>query len=338
MSEVTTADALAILTPIWHDKPETARRVRQRIGAVMKWAVAMGYRPDNPAGDALGQALGRQQAVVQHMRALPHHGSVADALASVRASQAASETVTVTYATSVESGDTATSDDDFTAASATLTFAANETRKTIRVITMEDNVFEGDETFTLTLSNVQSTGLVTIADETATGTIDADIFDELDDCQDGASFVTRCAAYHAELYSGRIASATDLDAWSVILDPGKTYQIDVRGAGDPGGDNPGTLAEHQRSELAAFCLLQPVDGANVRVIERGEHLGLALEARQPIRVGGERLGHLERHVPVELRVSGSAHLPHSAFADLGGDLIYAEAGAGSEGHGRVRES
>ena len=36
VSEVTTADVLAILTPIWHDKPETARRVRQRIGAVMK--------------------------------------------------------------------------------------------------------------------------------------------------------------------------------------------------------------------------------------------------------------------------------------------------------------
>ena len=87
VSDVTTADVMAILTPIWHDKPETARRVRQRIGAVMKWAVAMGHRPDNPAGDALGQALGRQQTVVQHMRALPH-GAVADALATVRASQA----------------------------------------------------------------------------------------------------------------------------------------------------------------------------------------------------------------------------------------------------------
>ena len=47
----------------------------------------MGYRPDNPAGDVLGQALGRQRAVVQHMRALPH-GAVADALATVRASPA----------------------------------------------------------------------------------------------------------------------------------------------------------------------------------------------------------------------------------------------------------
>ena len=44
VSDVTTADVLAILTPIWHDKPETARRVRQRIGAVMKWAIAMGHR------------------------------------------------------------------------------------------------------------------------------------------------------------------------------------------------------------------------------------------------------------------------------------------------------
>ena len=48
VSEVTTANVLEILTPIWHDKPETARRMRQRISAVMKWAVAMGYRPDNP--------------------------------------------------------------------------------------------------------------------------------------------------------------------------------------------------------------------------------------------------------------------------------------------------
>ena len=88
---VTSADVLQVLTPIWHDKPETARRVRQRISAVMKWAVAMQYRPDNPAGDAVGQALGRQQAVVRHMRALPH-GDVAGAVAAVRASQAWSGT------------------------------------------------------------------------------------------------------------------------------------------------------------------------------------------------------------------------------------------------------
>ena len=45
VSEVTTADALAVLTPIWHDKPETARRVRQRIGA--------GVRVPGPDGGAI---------------------------------------------------------------------------------------------------------------------------------------------------------------------------------------------------------------------------------------------------------------------------------------------
>ena len=58
VADVTTADVLAVLTPIWIDKPETARRVRQRIGSVMKWAVAQGWRQDNPA-DAIAEALPR---------------------------------------------------------------------------------------------------------------------------------------------------------------------------------------------------------------------------------------------------------------------------------------
>ena len=83
VSEVTTANVLAIPTPIWHDKPETARQMRQPLSAVMKWAVVMGYRPDNPADDALG----RQQTVVQqHAGATPRRGG--RRLATVRASSA----------------------------------------------------------------------------------------------------------------------------------------------------------------------------------------------------------------------------------------------------------
>jgi len=37
---VTTADVMAVLSPIWSAKPVTAKRMRQRIGAVMKWARA----------------------------------------------------------------------------------------------------------------------------------------------------------------------------------------------------------------------------------------------------------------------------------------------------------
>ena len=43
--------------------------LRQRISAVMEWAIAMQYRSDNPC-DRLNQALGRQQKLVRHMRAL----------------------------------------------------------------------------------------------------------------------------------------------------------------------------------------------------------------------------------------------------------------------------
>ena len=87
VSDVTTADVMAVLTPIWHGKPETARRVRQRIGAVMKWAVAQGLRGDNPAGDAIGAALPRHADIKRHQRALPH-SEVAGAIGAVWASEA----------------------------------------------------------------------------------------------------------------------------------------------------------------------------------------------------------------------------------------------------------
>ena len=57
VSDITTADVMAVLLPSWQAKPETMRRVRQRIGAVMKWSIAKGYREDNPAGEALTAAV-----------------------------------------------------------------------------------------------------------------------------------------------------------------------------------------------------------------------------------------------------------------------------------------
>ena len=84
VSEVTSADVLEILTPIWHRKAETARRVRLR--AVLEWTVAMEYRIDNPC-DRIRPVLGTQQNVVQHMQALPHR-QVAAAIRTVRRSTA----------------------------------------------------------------------------------------------------------------------------------------------------------------------------------------------------------------------------------------------------------
>ena len=88
VADISTADVMAVLMPIWNEKPETARRVRQRISTVMKWAVAQGYRADNPAGDAIGAALPRHNGKSKHHhRALPH-GEVAAAIETVRSSRA----------------------------------------------------------------------------------------------------------------------------------------------------------------------------------------------------------------------------------------------------------
>ena len=84
---MTTADVMAALQPIWSTKNETAQRVRRRIGAVMRWAIAQGYRSDNPAGDAVTAALPKRPRQIRHFPALPH-GEVGAALAGVRVSQA----------------------------------------------------------------------------------------------------------------------------------------------------------------------------------------------------------------------------------------------------------
>ena len=83
---VTTADVIETLRRDWHARPTTARRVLQRIGLVMEWAVAMGYRTSNPCG-RIDLVLGRQQHLVRHQPALPHR-EVASAVAAVRGSRA----------------------------------------------------------------------------------------------------------------------------------------------------------------------------------------------------------------------------------------------------------
>lgn len=57
LDRITWADVMGVLLPIWNQKHQKAKRVRQRISTVMRWAIAKGYGVDNPAGDAIGAAL-----------------------------------------------------------------------------------------------------------------------------------------------------------------------------------------------------------------------------------------------------------------------------------------
>ena len=56
-------DVSRVLTPIWSSKPETARRVRQRIRAVLGWAWAHDYVFENVAGEGIDGALPTLPAV-----------------------------------------------------------------------------------------------------------------------------------------------------------------------------------------------------------------------------------------------------------------------------------
>ena len=84
VSAVTSADVMAILTPIWNSKRETAGRVKQRIGAVMDWAIAQGLRTDNPV-TAVAAALPKNGVTVKHHAALAW-ADVPAALSKVRES------------------------------------------------------------------------------------------------------------------------------------------------------------------------------------------------------------------------------------------------------------
>ena len=92
VDQIATADVMAVLIPHWHTKSETMGWVRQRIGAIMKWPVAQGYRDDNLAGDAISAALPKTGTVRKHRRALAF-ADVGAALDKVKTSGAFKSTV-----------------------------------------------------------------------------------------------------------------------------------------------------------------------------------------------------------------------------------------------------
>ena len=83
---ISRTDVLAVLTPIWSTRPETARRVRQRMRTIFKWAMANELIEANPAGEAIDGALPSMPKVKAHLRALPYQ-DVGSALSTVDASQ-----------------------------------------------------------------------------------------------------------------------------------------------------------------------------------------------------------------------------------------------------------
>ena len=87
VDKIERADVLTVLNPIWSTRPETARRVRQRLRTIFRWAMAHGFIETNPAGEAIDGALKPIPKIKAHFRALPYQ-EVRSALEAVEASQA----------------------------------------------------------------------------------------------------------------------------------------------------------------------------------------------------------------------------------------------------------
>ena len=76
VGEVTRTHVIGILEPIWTSKPDTGRRVRARIEAILDWATARGHRSEeiaNPAARRLIEmGLPKQPNGKHHHAALPY--------------------------------------------------------------------------------------------------------------------------------------------------------------------------------------------------------------------------------------------------------------------------
>lgn len=72
ISEVEAPVVRDALIAIWLTKPETARRLRQRINTIIDWAVAKGFRERSLALPVIDKSLPKQRDRVKHHAAMPY--------------------------------------------------------------------------------------------------------------------------------------------------------------------------------------------------------------------------------------------------------------------------
>ncbi|MCZ6510046.1 MAG: tyrosine-type recombinase/integrase, partial [Alphaproteobacteria bacterium] len=85
-------DVLRVLSPIWLVRPETARRVRQRIGTVLDWAKTAGHRTDTNPIDGIGKGLPKQPKRTNHYTAMPYE-DVPEFIRALRTTETSPPTV-----------------------------------------------------------------------------------------------------------------------------------------------------------------------------------------------------------------------------------------------------
>ena len=96
----------------------------------------------------------------------------------------------------------------------------------------------------------------------------------------------------------------------------------------------GALNQFKDERVDAVRVFKAVDRCDVRIVQRRQELRFALEAGEPVGIGGEKLREkLERDDPVKLRIGGAIYLAHTARPNPVEDFVNAEANAGRRRHG-----
>ena len=170
-------------------------------------AVFNDYGTANDVGDALPTLSISDAAVVEG------DGGQTHVMFTVTLSAASDEAVSVGYVTS---NGTATAGVDYTAASGVVTFAPGVTSQMVHVMVAGDAAVEGDETFTVSLSNPSG---ATIADGSAVGTITND--DVAPTPTPGASSVTYVVSddWGSGFVAGvKVTAGSAFDGWTVEFD------------------------------------------------------------------------------------------------------------------------
>src|SRR4029450_269190 len=93
-----------------------------------------------------------------------------------------------------------------------------------------------------------------------------------------------------------------------------------------------SLEQFRHRIRGAMCGAQVENREDVGMRERGNGLGLPLEAREAARVVCDEAGEdFDRDITIQLRVACPIDLAHPPCTDLAEDVVATEARAGSEG-------
>ncbi|MDB3914742.1 integrase arm-type DNA-binding domain-containing protein [Alphaproteobacteria bacterium] len=86
VSQITSSDILGVLSPIWNNKSDTARKLKQRIRLVFKWARAKGYFQGDDPVELAEQALPKKKRSDNHHKSLPYN-EIPDLIVKIKKSK-----------------------------------------------------------------------------------------------------------------------------------------------------------------------------------------------------------------------------------------------------------